>query len=918
MRRMSANGAQLRRKLAGGIAIWTVGVALGMAGPAMAQETASGKDNADRDAEIVVTGTLVRGIAPAGTNVVSVDQEAVESSGATTVTELLTDVPQFGAFNDLQTLSGGSNFVTTNRPNLRNLPGYATTGTSTTLLLVDGHRVVGMGVQSTTPDADFLPPGIIERVEIVPDGGSALYGSDAVAGVVNFVTRKRFDGVSVDARYGFGKDYHTFDANATIGKEWSDGSIWVSYNRAENGSILGGERAYNATPESIVGGAVVRDLECTSANVLVSGVNLGIPGLTPPTPALYAAPVTAAGRNTSNICDLTDTAAIYPDQRRNSVYAGLNQQLTDRLEVNLRAFYYDKHSYHSLGKFFGSVNIGPSFLAPFGFVSSPYTTFVTGYPGETQQVSFALDEDYVQTVDLNAWGFTPTFNLDLGGGWQMRGLAGYSESKSISHTTTIAPASVLNPLVVSGEFNPYAPTTASASVLSILTDYESYGRADQRQFNARLSIDGSLFELPGGAVKVAIGGEFLDEAYDSRKGNTVPANFLQLPKFKQSRNVKSVFGEIVAPVIGTESGLSLLLSAAGRYDHYSDVGGTFNPKFGATFKPVDWVSIRGSWGKSFVAPSLADSAVADPTAASFQTGAVANFLAPPDILAANGYPAIGPGQAIIILLGANPGLIPQKATNWSVGADINPPFIPGLRLSATYYNLTYTRLIQGPPFTNQPLYFATFADTTFLRSPSQQVIDEILSSAGSVGGSCAPMPDCVYAIQDVRKRNLGGFKQSGIDFSATYNTDTSFGSVDFGAFGTYLLTRKNAAVTGDPYVSELDTFNSRLKIRTNLGANIGNLRAQATWNFSQGFDVPPTGLDNQTHVGDFSTVDLYFRYDVRGEGLMDDLSFNLTVTNLFDEDPPLYAGGGIVKAQRGFRNGNTVGRLVQVGIAKKF
>lgn len=142
-----------------------VGVsAVALAQPAFAQSGAS----RDKDEDIVVTGTLIRGVAPAGTNVVGVTAEDIQASSATTVSELMTDVPQFGSFNDLQTISGGGNFVTTNRPNLRNLPGFTTTGTSATLMMVDGSRVVGMGISSTTPDADFLPPGIIQRVEIVP------------------------------------------------------------------------------------------------------------------------------------------------------------------------------------------------------------------------------------------------------------------------------------------------------------------------------------------------------------------------------------------------------------------------------------------------------------------------------------------------------------------------------------------------------------------------------------------------------------------------------------------------------------------------------------------------------------------------------------------------------------------------------
>jgi outer membrane receptor for ferrienterochelin and colicin len=168
---------------------------LPIAMPAFAQDSAKDGDGENGRA-IVVTGTLIRGEVPVGTNVVSVSTKDIEPSSATTVAELLTDVPQFDSFNALNMIGGGGNFFTTIRPNLRGLPGSG--GTSATLLLIDGHRMVGMGISSTTPDADFVPPGIIERIEIMPDGGSAIYGSDAVAGVVNFITKKRFDGVNVD------------------------------------------------------------------------------------------------------------------------------------------------------------------------------------------------------------------------------------------------------------------------------------------------------------------------------------------------------------------------------------------------------------------------------------------------------------------------------------------------------------------------------------------------------------------------------------------------------------------------------------------------------------------------------------------------------------------------------------------------
>jgi len=931
MKHIETFGATGNGRLRAGVALSGLALSLALAGVANAQDLGSG-DEGDYSVreDIIVTGTLVRGIEqPTGTNVVGVSEADIESSSATTATELLTDVPQFGAFNDLQTLSGGGNFVTTNRPNLRSLPGFTTTGTSATLMLVDGNRVVGMGISSTTPDADFIPPGILERVEIVPDGGSALYGSDAVAGVVNFITKKRFNGVDARARYGFGKNYHTIDADLTVGKDWGSGSLWVSYNLSKNDAILGRDRSYNFTPEAQLAGVTILDSECSSPNILVGGFDFPQFGLFAPAPVLHSAQSRAAA-NSGNICDLSDEAGMYPKQERHSVYAGLYQELNDWLEVDVRAFYYRKESHFTLGQFsatstidvngaFGGAFPTSPFAIPLSNWMEPAPGFIIPYPLETQNVGFALGPNYSndQSVTLDVWGFRPTFTADLGGGWQARTTVGYSESKSLSHTNRLSQAA-LAAAITAGTFNPYDPVSADPSVVATLLDFETYGLAKQSQVDAKVIVDGDLFDLPGGAVKLAVGAEYIKETYDSRKGDTVPANFLNLPFYQQSRNVKSVFGELVAPILKTDAGMSLTVSASGRYDDYSDVGDTFNPKFGATFKPVDWVSIRGSWGKSFVAPSLSDSAVADPTNLNWITGGTLGFIAPPAVLAANGFPPTGAGQYIMFLLGSNPGLQPQKAETWSIGADIEPTFVPGLRLSATYYNLTYTGIIQLVPFINQNLFFSTFADQAFTLNPTQAEIDAVVAQAGIVTGApCGPQPACVYGIQDVRKQNLGGFKQDGIDFAIDYRTNTGFGSLDFSIAGTYVLNRKNQPTAGLPYTADVEF--SDFKLRTNVGANIGNLRAQATWNYNKGYNLAiPVGLNNQMKIGDFNTVDLFFKYDFDGEGAMQNLALTLTVNNVFDQGPPVYTGGDIVRNQRGFRNGNTLGRLVQVGISKKF
>ncbi len=215
------------RSLRLGVSIATLTSGLAWAGLAQAQttplpavqaDTVSGQsldpeasDVPAEEADIVVTGTLLRGVAPTGTNVVSVTRDDVLVSGAASSNDLLASIPQVGNFGTVPV--GSASFaIPVVRPNIRNL---GSSGGVTTLVLVNGHRMVGAGVLQTTFDPSAIPPDIIERVEVVPDGGSAIYGSDAIGGVINFITRKRFNGVGASARYSFGDDYQGVDGNLT-------------------------------------------------------------------------------------------------------------------------------------------------------------------------------------------------------------------------------------------------------------------------------------------------------------------------------------------------------------------------------------------------------------------------------------------------------------------------------------------------------------------------------------------------------------------------------------------------------------------------------------------------------------------------------------------------------------------------------
>ncbi len=946
------------------LALATVSL-LALSTQAYAQDAAADEGEED-SSEIVVTGTLVRGIAPAGANVITTDSKAIEETGVSSVAQLLQTIPQVGTFNDLQTTAGGSSFVTTNRPNLRNLPGFTTAGSSPTLVLVDGHRVVGAGISVTDPDADIVPPGMIERVEIVPDGGSAIYGSDAVAGVINFITKKKFDGLSVDANYGFADQYHSFDASVTAGKSWDRGSVFISYNHSQHNELNGRDRDWVFYPLATIGGApgggsvVATNLRCSPGNVSVGFVGSG------PAAGMGFYGLTANGTRQAalNQCDPSDDVTIYPKERRHSVMAGANFEFSDAVELDLRGFYTNRKTDTNGGPFDGSVNFGPSFLAAFGFIQSPLfapNSAVTGVcptqvaPGvvfplpcntfEAQQVfyKFGPQGSVRDRNNLSTWGITPTVTAKLGNNWRAKLLGSYGESTVRLDQFNID-ASAVNNAAAAGLFNPYNPSSSNAAALAVLSNMQNFNRVKQSRFNTRLVIDGDLLPLPGGAVKAAFGAEYDETKFITQftLGSIVPGTentgspavavngTTILPAYgaartrRLGRNVKSVFGEIVVPLFGADNATAgfreLTFSLAGRYDDYSDFGGTFNPKLGLTWKPTDWLKLRGAWGKSFVAPSLADFETAAPLTLNFVN---IPFLLPAAALVGttiNGVvvPPVN-NRSQIVLQGNQAGIVSEKATTWSLGADIEVPGVDGLRFSGTYYNIDFKNIFGLPPFTTSTFYqnFVGTKEIAFL--PTQAQVDALIAKADRVNGtSCAA--NC-YVIVEARKTNLSQVKLSGLDLSMNYVAQTGFGSLDFNFSGNVDLTRDQQSSAGLPFVGQIDDNASNFRFRTALGAQIQQLRAQVTLNHRAGYNlVPSVGVGTtQSQVTAFTTVDLFLKYEFPDEGMLGGLALSVKIDNVFDKDPPRYLlQNDLSRRENGYTNGRTIGRYVQFGIAKKF
>jgi iron complex outermembrane receptor protein len=886
---------------------------------AVAQATAGGSPSTKRTAlprengdapplqglleELLVTGTLIRGVAPAGTNVISMSSEEVASTGAVSASQMLSNVPQLGGFNNLDVLTENTQ-ITVKRPNIRNLPGLGTSGGSTTLVLLDGHRLVGAGIRQTAPDPDVLPPSAIERVEVIPDGGSATYGADAVGGVINLITRRRFDGFEAGGRYGFADDYATYDLNATAGRDWGSGSVYASYNYATHDALLGRDRDYVRRYDA--NGGPAADLTCNPGNVSIQA------GLSQ---TLYAIPRLAP--NTSNLCDTSDHSAFYPKEF-NTVFTAWSQDFGDSVKLDVRGFYSERRVENFAGPFVSSLTITPANPFYARTLDNP-----APQPAATQIVSFDWSPVFgnaslVENTKLATWGVTPSISVDLGRSWQVRALTNVGRSTTTARNPSLNTALLdqASSGTVQTAINPYdIGATPNRQLLADIANFQFYGQGRQELVNHRVIADGGLLSLPGGEVRLAFGIEYVRESYEARRGSVVPGAENALAWNDADRNNESAFGELSIPIVGANNALSgvhsLVFSASARYDRYSDFGSTTNPKFAFTYEPLSWIAIRGNWGESFNAPSLADAA-----------GSQGSVMVNPTLGLSSPLPGqYSPAQSawpVVSLQGGADGIRPQTAETWSAGIELRPPALSGLVLNASYYHIAFDDLIGFPPVFNTLDFYTNYTPFYVLNPTRQQVEDaaaQIPGGPNAIAGLFDAGRPPVYVLIDARSRNLGNTSVGGLDFGVRYARDTGFGSIDASIFGTYELQRDNQPLPGLPWTDALVSDISRFRSMSAMGATVGKFRAQAQWNYLRGFTTTASSL--QTHVGSFGVVNLFFSYDVANSGLLSDLQLTLHVGNVFDEDPPRFRGTYAL-ASDGYANGSTVGRLIQFGVNKEF
>lgn len=859
-----------------------------------AQVPESAADDTPEGAEIVVTGTSIRGVPPTGSNLISVTREEIRAIGANTTPSLLAAIPQLNSFNTSPRAAGGGPGAFA--PGLRSLPASAT------LPLMNGHRLVGGAVNATNPDFPFIPDLAIERVEIVADGASAIYGSDAVAGVINFITRRRASGVETSVRYGSADDFHTFSASGLVGHDWGTGSIVAAYQYAENGNIVGGDRDYRVVDYRPYGGVDGRSTICPAANVLVNTTFYAVN---------YAAPTLAP--NTTNYCDPGAVTDLVPKSRLHSAFLTARQELSDRVTLWGEILYSDRRDIVRTPPPAGAGSSGGAILSSFpGFpaFSNPFFRAPPGTGATTEFVLFRTDnlygDDHIENIyHVRTGNSSAGIDARLFGDFKLSVYGTLNWARNDSYLPAINPAALdaaASATTTATALDPFGNGTSPA-VAAAITDYAGDLVDRQRIYLGAAKIDGSLVDLPGGQLRIALGTEYRRETFTQGGiygGSPVPEDL--------GRNVYSLYGELFVPIFGEGNGMpglrSLVLSLSGRHDHYSDFGSTTNPKVGLNWEPVRGLNFRGTYGTSFRAPGLRDVG-ATVGAYYFNAAAIAG--------SALRDPTRGAAQVdSVILYGGNRGLQPESARTWSLGFDLRPVSLPNFYANLTFYDIHYTDVI-GTPGGAIAFTDPTFASVVF-RNPTPAQLASLLAIAVPVNFVPGALP-AIGNLLDFRQGNFGVRDTNGLDFFIGYRQPTHFGALFANLAGNYILRFRTQLSPTAPVTNQLDFGVPRTTLRGTLGAQVGAVNLLGFVNYRSGVTFPyatPTG-SAVYHANNYTTVDLRVIWTLPNSGWTSGTTLALEVNDLFDRRPPFFPGTDGIGGTY-----NPIGRYVAVNLRRAF
>lgn len=826
--------------------------------------------------------------------VVMISREDIERSGAGSIADVLAQRPEVSINNigDNAETSGNFNATTVQ---LRGMP------RGTTLVLINGRRIGDTGAQSTLDffDLSTLPLALVDHIEILPIGSSAIYGGDALAGVVNIVLKKNARGLDINLRKAYAKGYAENEVDLTWGQSWSRGSLTVSGSYRENGGLYESERALTADKDyRRFGGSDNRSFVTTPGNVfslegcppapagcyfLPRDQRGNLPGLDSP----YAAvPAGSTGENLTP-ADFAATAGtlnrtssefpIFLPARSYGAMANGRFQLTPSIEL-FTELTFSHSEIHRSGTPVSLNGEGGAYRVP---ASNPYNPF-----GEEVAVDFqvpgrpdaTLGSDYLRTL-FGARGPLGSWDWEVAG-WQSRSTVDqvnyFNTTQAIQDAlASTDPATALNPF----QDGPGGSPQLLASFFdSSVTPYTAKLRG------ANGFIRGPLAQLPGGPLQALVGAEYEHQEmlYTSAFGGST----------KGKRNKHAVFSEVRLPLLANRNdpeGAPLLgLSGALRADRDSSFAGTGVTKtFGVEYRPWSTLLVRGTWNTAFKPPILYQASLGSRQFTSSVNDPKHNNESVPVLITSGGVPD---------------SIEPERGTSTTLGMVYSPQKVP-LNFTLTWWRNRIRDRITGIGAQYLVDHEAVFANRV-IRDDSGTLV----------------------AVDD-REANINFVNDAGVDLGMSGHWKTRYGTF-FPALAATMTYHYETQI--NPNIPVIDGvgraaaagFAPHWKVLSSMGWQRGNLYAQLTGRYISGYrDYYPAATSGEyRQLGNFWLFDASLNYAFGKAWAPDSMwlsnaSFSLSALNLLDRQPDFsdYYGSGYDPAQYDIR-----GRYVTANLKFSF
>ena len=906
---------------------------IGVVSPVMAQQAAP-----QQIQRVEITGSSIKRVAKEGALPVQVVTfDAIEKAGITDTEQLLRTISASGTGADNMTsgnnvfgadadrVSGGASFAS-----LRGL------GPNATLVLLNGRRVGNHGASGKAVDLNSIPLGAIQRVEILKDGASAIYGTDAIGGVVNFILKTDYKGLelstTLNGTEAGGGMNRRVSALGGLGDLQKDGwNIMASVTHDNNDKLSSSQRDFangfqpsrGLSPDTT--GTPFANILTGAGTALGTGFKMPgdnttylqagllslqgkcdtIPGMSQYQSELWK-DVTAVTRSKYS-CAYDyggDYVISFPVERTNAVSRG-TLKINDDHKVFFELLGSRTEATASLTPVQISTSLANGNAYP---VNGPY------YQDLSQYIpSYDKTKPIIYKWRSTPWGdrtqnnVTENYRLLVAAEGLLMGKYDYKLGLSRAESTTKTALTdgygytdKIYAALGSGKINPWlAPgqsQTAEAMQLIESTKYIGafqHGKTTMTQLDG--SVSGEVLQLPAGAVSMAAGFDLRKETYDFAQD--VDATKILLSPGNAalkgaSRNVRAVYAELLVPVLK-----DLEVQLAVRRDDYSLIGATTNPKVSFRYQPTSNLVLRGSANKGFLAPSFTQ----------LYAGRLSQEL-PNGIIDQEGC-AKNPGNPLFCAIprlnyntGGNPNLKPETSKQGTLGIVVEP--VRGFSASLDFWAINIQdRILNRTP--QVVLANWQFLPEYIVRDPATGVIDHV--EAGWI--------------------NAAGLKTRGADLGLQADGKVEGYKWVAKLDGTYMKSFKFAEFEGQPYKEQVSVFNSRdiyLRWKHNASISVakGDWSALFTQNYSTGYnDQVPNGGKGTPPPGFVPRVKHYEKYDLTGTYTgFRNTTITVGILNLFDKTPPFTAHNvdEVVGAGWDPRVADARGRSLSVNLKYKF